>query len=312
MSISIDQNAISKTDKMIVAVSGGPDSVCLLGILKEAGCSNLVVAHLDHQIRKTSHQDAELVKKLADEYGYTFELRKIDVQKRAQDEKDNLEAIGRDERYRFFRELKDKHQARYIVTAHHADDQVETVLMNILRGCGVEGLAGMREVDDDIWRPLLPYSKGDILAYCKDNKLKFIEESTNNDLKYRRNFLRLKVIPLLKELNPNLLGTMNNNIRIWNMTAEYLSIKAQEYLRSNKQRSLRYRLQTFLSLDELEQQIVLRSIFEEVHGHKQNLIQDHLEQVLKVLRTNISGKQKEFGPGKVIIRRKEYFEILDK
>lgn len=209
----------------------------------------------------------------------------------------------------FFRALKNKNKAEYIVTAHHADDQVETVLMNIVRGCGMEGLAGMMEIDGDLWRPLLPYSKQEIMDYCRERKLKFIQDETNNELHFRRNLLRAKVVPTLKELNPNFLGTMRGNIRLWQQVSAYLQKRASNFLDKQEMGPGRYSLKLFLKLDELDQQVVLRMIFEKLHGHKNNLQQDHLEQVLKVLRTNVTGKQKEFGPGKILVRGKGYFEV---
>src|SRR5690606_28106837 len=274
---------------IILAVSGGPDSMGLLHLFFEAGFKKTVVAHLDHQIRKDSHRDSELVENAAKKYRYIFELKKLPIKKIAG--KENLEAVGREQRYKFFRELKKKYKAKFIVTAHHADDQIETILLNIVRGCGLEGLAGMSVMDGDLWRPLLSHSKQELETYCKKKKLKFLRESTNRDLEYRRNFLRLKVIPLLKKLNPNFLGTMESNLRIWSSTADYLQREAEKTMKDLRLKSHRYDVKKFLSLDEVLQGMIIRCVFEEVHGNKKNFQQSHLEQVLKLLRTNISGKK---------------------
>ncbi|MDP3976149.1 MAG: hypothetical protein Q8P95_04510, partial [bacterium] len=119
------------------------------------------------------------------------------------------------------------------------------------------------------------------------------------------------VIPKLKELNPNLLETFANNARLCRMAAEFFTQRANEFLSHQTISPGRYDLKSFLTLSEKEQSFVLRQIFEDVHGHKRNLIQEHLEQVLGVLRTNASGKQKEFGPGKVLVREREWFEVKD-
>jgi len=311
MQINYDQLELNLNSKLIVAVSGGPDSMSLLHLLKVAGFKNIVVAHLDHLIRTDSSKDAELVKRVSGEYGYKFELSLVDVKKIAEEAGENIEAVGRRERYSFFRKLAEKYKAKYIVTAHHADDQIETVLMNIVRGCGLDGLKGMSELDADIWRPLLPYPKVKILNYCRKNSLKFMNESTNDDLQYRRNFLRKMVVPQLKELNPNLLETFGNNIKLWRSAAETLETSATEFLEMERLKPNLYRLKSFLGLAKIQQQLILRSIFESVHGHKKDLAQDHLDQVLKILNTNVSGKQKEFGPGKIIVKLREHFEIRD-
>lgn len=312
MQLDYQSHQIHLTTPLVVAVSGGPDSLGLLHLFKEKGFKHIIVAHLDHQIREDSWRDAELVRKTAAFYNFTFELKQVPIKKSVGKSKENLEAAGRDERYAFFRQLKKKYKAKYIVTAHHADDQVETVLLNILRGTGLDGLGGMKTVEGDLWRPLLNCSKKDLETYCKKHRLKFVRESTNNDLAYRRNFLRMKVVPLFKKLNPNFLRTMENNIRIWNSAAEYLQRESEKTLKSLRLKQHRYDLKKFLHLDEALQGFVIRGIFEEVHGHKKNLQQSHLDQILKILRTNVSGKKKEFGAGKMLMKQKTFFEIQDR
>ncbi|MDP2691299.1 MAG: tRNA lysidine(34) synthetase TilS [bacterium] len=311
MTIAFDQLGLNLNDVLIVAVSGGPDSVALLHLLKQTGFEQIIVAHLDHKIRQSSYQDAQLVMGLAMRLNYQIVMKQVDIRKLAEKEQENLESIGRRERYAFFRELKEKHHARFIITAHHADDQIETVLMNLIRGCGLEGLGGMQEVEGDIWRPLLRMSKEELLGYCQEHRLSFLQDESNQDEQYRRNFLRKKVVPHLKALNPNLLGTMRNNIRVWQQAAEYFQKRAELFLEEGQERPPRYDVKRFLKLDDFEQQNVLRALFEQVHGHKQNLILEHVDQVLKVLRSNVSGKRKEFGPGKVLVREKGFFEVRD-
>lgn len=311
ITLDLKNNGIKKTDKVVVAVSGGPDSMALLHLLHQSGFKKLLVAHVDHCIRPESYRDVQLVHSTADKMGYEFFLHKVNVPKLALQNSENLEAVGRAVRYTFFDVVKEEHDAKYIATAHHADDQVETVLMNILRGCGLDGLGGMRVLDEDLWRPLLNTSKEDLYHYCREHHVSFVRESTNDDLRYRRNFLRHKVIPQLKKLNPSLLGTMQNNVRMWQQAADELRQRAQEFLQSSREKNYRYALGPFLKLNELEQSVVLRELHDEVHGHKQDLVQDHLEQVLKVLRTNVSGKKKEFGPGKMLKRHREFFEVID-
>ncbi|MGE3278225.1 MAG: tRNA lysidine(34) synthetase TilS [Candidatus Altimarinota bacterium] len=310
MDISFSHLGISLGDPLIVAVSGGADSVALLHSLAKSGFKKLVVAHVDHQLRSESSADAEFVHSLAENCGFDFELTVVPVRELANEQKKNEEEMGREERYAFFRQLAARYKARFIVTAHHADDQVETVLLNMIRGAGLEGLAGMKVIDGDLWRPFLSHSKQELTAYCKKMKLKFVLESTNRDLEYRRNFLRRKVIPLFKKLNPNFLGTMENNVRIWSSAADYLQQEAEKTLKTLRIKHHRYDLKKFLNLDEVLQGVVVRLMFEEVHGHKKNLQQSHLDQVLKILRTNVSGKKKEFGAGKVLVRQKTFFEIL--
>jgi|CXWL01.1.fsa_nt_gi tRNA(Ile)-lysidine synthase len=308
MTIDVSKN-ISLRAPLIVAVSGGSDSVALLHLLRAKGFSQLIIAHLDHQLRQNSSQDAKFVKQLAKESGAKFVLKKTNIAQYAKKHRLNREDAGRQVRYDFFRTLKKKYKATAITTAHHGDDQIETILMNIVRGCGLDGLSGMQEIDGDLWRPLLGMSKKDILKYCRHQRLQFVNDSSNDDLQLRRNFLRKKVIPQLKKLNPQLEKTIQANAQLWAHTRAYLQEKAQNFLRTHQISDHRYSLKVFLSVPEFEQQIILRELFKQVHGHKKDLQRSHLDQILKILTGNVSGKQKEFGAKKIISKHRGWFEV---
>jgi len=167
-------------NKYIVAVSGGVDSVVLLDILARQSGIELIVAHFDHGIRDDSYLDAQFVAGLAEKHGLPFELRRENLGPETSEE------TARNRRYKFLRELADKHQAK-IVTAHHADDAVETIAINLLRGTGWRGLAGL---DSDILRPLTVKTKSEVMDYAKKHKLKWRDDSTNDGDKYLRNRVR--------------------------------------------------------------------------------------------------------------------------
>lgn len=177
-----------KPGKYIVAVSGGVDSVCLLGMLVAHGGYELIVAHVDHGIREDSTQDLELVQKIAHnnklhivytKYNYTI---------------DTSEQELRQARYDFLFEQKEKFNAAAILTAHHADDVLETSIMNIRRGTDRYGAAGGM-TRKGIVRPLINMRKKELVDYAKNHNLIWREDSTNNDLKYTRNKIRHQVIP---------------------------------------------------------------------------------------------------------------------
>ncbi len=174
--------------KYVVAVSGGVDSMVLLDMLVREGSHELVVAHFDHGIRVDSHKDAQLVQKVAEKYGLPFEKRREVLGKNAS------EALARERRYAFLRSVAARHQAK-IITAHHLDDVVETVAINITRGTGWRGLAVM---DTDIVRPLVDIEKNDLIAYAHRKALQWREDSTNNSDVYLRNALRRKIGPALE------------------------------------------------------------------------------------------------------------------
>ena len=203
----------------IVAVSGGPDSVALahllLGMLRAGKLERLILAHLNHQLRgEESDADQVFVQSLpnlwqvTDEMRLTCQVKQVNVAGIAQTEHENLESTARRERYRWFTELAHEHRAAWIATGHTADDQAETVLFRLLRGSGVLGLSGMAEcrlLDESIvlLRPLLTVRRRDLLNYLSENKIPYRIDSSNRDLRFTRNRLRLELLPLLeREYNP--------------------------------------------------------------------------------------------------------------
>lgn len=170
------------SERYVVAVSGGVDSAVLLHFLSRQPKLDLVVAHFDHGIRDDSAADAQFVKELADSYGLPFESRREKLGKQASED------LARSRRYAFLRSVADKHQAK-IMTAHHADDAVETVAINLQRGTGWRGLAVL---DSDIIRPLIGVNKQEILNYANKYQLQWREDSTNAGDVYLRNRIRQK------------------------------------------------------------------------------------------------------------------------
>lgn len=194
-------------DCLIVGVSGGADSVALLHLLHTLPefPLRLVVAHLNHCLRGAdSDADEDFVRHLAEEtLGVCCEIRRVDVAAEAARSGDNLEQAGRSARYRFFDELRQQHQATAIAIAHHRDDQTETLLLRLLRGAGTTGLGGMRmQTDQQVIRPLLEFSRVELLEYLHDQGMTYREDSSNSDQSYLRNRIRHQLLPLLTDYNP--------------------------------------------------------------------------------------------------------------
>jgi tRNA(Ile)-lysidine synthase len=182
--------------KYVVAVSGGVDSMVLLDLLMsqakhqdEAGLQ-LVVAHFNHGIRPDSDKDELLVTQVSKQLGLSFEVGHGKLAAHASEEK------AREQRYKFLEKVKIKHAARGVITAHHEDDLIETVFINILRGTGPQGLSAM-QTNLDIKRPLLNVPKEEVLNYAKKHNIEWREDSTNTDKKYLRNYIRLNIMPNL-------------------------------------------------------------------------------------------------------------------
>jgi tRNA(Ile)-lysidine synthase len=207
------------THRYLIGVSGGRDSVALLHSLVDLGYKKLIVCHLDHQLRgRSAKADAKFVAKLAANYDLDFEQGSINVRALAAKKKMSIETAGRDARYKFFAKIAKHRRCHEIFLAHHADDLVETFLINLFRGTGTTGLAGMREmatrrindIDLTIVRPLLGLWRAEIDKYLHEYRLKFREDVSNLDLAPLRNRLRHRIIPYLEK-------TLGRNIRqsIW-------------------------------------------------------------------------------------------------
>lgn len=203
-------------ERLVLAVSGGPDSLALLHVLRELWPAEaLVVAHFDHGLRPDSAADARFVRALAAEWGLAYRGGAADVRAVAGQTGQGLEEAGRQARYTFLAEVAAAEGAAAVVTGHHADDQAETVLMHILRGSGLAGLRGMvpatpLPADSGIWllRPLLAADRAAIEAYCRDHNLQPLRDDTNQDTTYYRNRLRHELLPILETYNPHISGRL--------------------------------------------------------------------------------------------------------
>lgn len=184
----MEQVSHVKAGTYIVAVSGGIDSVVLLDVLVRRGELNLVVAHFDHGIRLESRADAAFVSKLAETYQLPFHTERLQLGKEAS------EATARQARYAFLEKIKTQYNALAIITAHHADDVVETMIINLLRGTGWRGLCSLRETVK-IKRPFLSVRKQEVIAYAEKYRLEWREDSTNAELHYLRNRVRHTITP---------------------------------------------------------------------------------------------------------------------
>lgn len=196
---------INKEDVIIVGVSGGPDSMCLLNLLytlKEEYKLTIICAHVNHNVRIESQEESEFVSKVCQQYNCIFETIKLNFKT-----KKNFEEQARKKRYAFFKDLVKKYNANYLFTAHHGDDLTETILMRLTRGSLLKGYAGIKKITDDsnykLIRPLLYTTKEEIEEYMNKNNLAYCKDVSNDDMHYTRNRFRKKILPVLKEENRN-------------------------------------------------------------------------------------------------------------
>lgn len=199
--------------RLLVAVSGGPDSVVLLDALHREGFF-VVIAHCNFHLRgEASNEDAEFVKSLATKYQVPYCLIDFDTEKVAEERKISIEMAARDLRYEWFEQMATEHNCDLIAVAHNADDTVETFFLNLTRGSGLQGLSGMAQLRGKIVRPLLKVSRKQIMEYIAEYNLQYRIDATNLETIYTRNKIRHNLIPQFEEINPSFLNTMSNNMR---------------------------------------------------------------------------------------------------
>ena len=219
--------SFTSNQKIVVGVSGGPDSLALLYALNEVcSPSQLIVAHLNHELRATADLEADFVQQTAVSLNVPSYIHRVNVKALAQTENYSLEEAGRNARYSFFAQLAQDVKTTIIAVAHHADDQAETILMHLLRGAGLGGLRGMLPVTPlpgsphlTLIRPLLQVNRQEIEVYCQERQLHPIIDSSNMDTTFWRNRLRHELLPLLTQYNPQIKNRLRNMATI--VAADY-------------------------------------------------------------------------------------------
>ena len=200
------EKSINENDKVVIACSGGPDSMALLSLLcnlRNEKKFDIICAHVNHNKRKESASEALMVEKYCKENAVIFEGIKFEEY-----EKGNFEAVARKKRYEFFEEVMKKHEARKLFTAHHGDDLAETILMRLTRGSTLKGYSGFTKYNHSEWyelyRPLVYMTKQELLDYVNENNIPYAIDKTNTDTKYTRNRFRHEILPELKKEEPNI------------------------------------------------------------------------------------------------------------
>ena len=277
-------------DALLVAVSGGPDSVALLHLLlavRDNLSVRLDVAHLDHGLRGAEgDEDQRFVEGLAHRERLAFHTRRIDLASRLEEEGGSVEAMARRERYAFFEEARAVAGARWIVTGHSADDQVETFLLNLIRGAGPRGLGGMLAVGPgSVCRPLLTSWREEILAFLEDRDLPYRTDSTNEDISLTRNRIRHRLVPFLsREFGSGVGRILARESQLMNDLDAFLNLESNRILKeaamSGGSDELRLEVEKLRSLHPALQRSVVRAGLEGYLGGLQDIHLDHLDAVL--------------------------------
>jgi len=275
-------------EKIVVAVSGGPDSMCLLDILRKRQ-PKLIVAHVNYHLRgKDSLRDEKLVTNYCKQHNLTYKIKRIKGLSLRTASEERL----RDLRYDFFQEILKKYHFNRVAIAHTLDDQVETVLMRILRGSGLRGLQGMLAKREQIIRPLINYSRKDTLNYCKKHQVPYRIDRSNTNLKFFRNQVRLKVIPHLKKYSPDILTNLKRLSELSQRDYSFIEREAKEFPIKKSKKELILDYQKWLKLHPALKYEVLRQAILQIRGNLNRIKLVHLDQVVLMLNKGIGRKHK--------------------
>ena len=233
---AIEKNhLLDRGEKVVVAVSGGPDSVALLKVLAMLSDEyrlTLIVAHLNHGLREEASHEEQFVRRITADMGIAFESKSLDIASIRKGTGKCIEDISREVRYNYLNDVANKHGAQKIALGHHINDQTETLLMNFLRGSGPAGLKGMLPARDSTYiRPLLDVTRSEIVSFLEFHGIPFVKDPSNNDRRYLRNRIRHSLIPELKaKYNPKLEESMKSMAEIMRMENDYMKMVTDKVL----------------------------------------------------------------------------------
>lgn len=298
-------NMINKNDKIVIGVSGGPDSMTLLNVLnnlKEKLGISIYVAHINHMIRKEADEETEYVKEFCEKIGVEFYYERIDVESEARKLKIGSEEAGRNIRYNFFNEVANRIGANKIATAHNSNDNAETVLMNIIRGTSISGLKGIEKIRDGKYiRPIIECNRDEIEEYCKENNLNPRYDKTNLENIYTRNKIRNMLIPFIKkEFNPNIIEGINRLSSIAYEEEQFINKFVENeykklliYVNKNKEENkteIVLNMKEFNILDYvIKSRLVLYTI-SKIAGSATGIEKIHVDDIIKLCNNNIGNK----------------------
>lgn len=312
---------IQKGDKIVVGLSGGPDSVCLLHILsrlKEELDLEIYAAHLNHQIRGIEAQkDAFYISKLCEEMGITFFIKSINVPEYCEKNGVSIEEGARKLRYEMFYEIKNNTRANKIAIGHNLNDQAETILMRMMRGTGLQGLKGIEYIRDGvIIRPILDIERNDIEEYCKQNKLNPRIDKTNLESIYTRNKIRLELIPYMKDnFNSNIIESivrMGNSLRSDNDYIESEALIKFKEVSNIKSDSVEINLKPYINLHNSMKVRILRNSIKHILGDTNFIDQRHIDDIIELEDESKIDKVINLPRGIYVYRKKNSIILTNK
>lgn len=290
----IKHRLINRGERVLVALSGGSDSVSMLNILialsKEMYFS-VCAAHLNHNIRAEAGEDERFVRELCSSYGIDCFVKSVDVTAYAKERSISTELAGREIRYAFFEELRGEKGIDKIATAHNKNDSAESILLHLIRGCGIDGLSGISpQRDNHIIRPIIDLCKSEIEEYCKANSLKYVVDKTNFKTDYTRNKIRLLLMPVIeKEINPNFVNTVTENADIFTEASEFLD-SYSEKVYNNICRNNTADIDRLLSEDTAVIRCILQRLYCEYKKSHEKLSVKYINELINIIKCGENSK----------------------
>lgn len=312
-----EHGLLAPGDRVIVAFSGGADSMALLDILANLPDFplHLVLAHLNHLLRgDESDGDEIFVRIIAEKYALPLEISWVDVAYLAQNKGLSLEEAGREARYSFLKDVAKKQSAVAVALGHHRDDQAETVLMRLVRGAAGSGLTGMRPgLPGNIFvRPLLCLNRSEIEAYLRKGRLKFREDSSNSDTSFFRNRIRHELMPLLKSYNPGITERLNQTAEALAADEELLESvveRAFPKIVSTANDEIRINLQALLHEPQALRKRLYRKVISAVKGDLKRISSKHLADMDRVAIAAKGGRKLSLPSGVIVIKKYDLMTI---
>jgi tRNA(Ile)-lysidine synthase len=292
-------NLINSNEKIICGISGGPDSICMLDILKnlkEDLNFEIIVCHVNHLIREEAINDEEYVVNYCKKNNIKCYVKRIDVKTYANNKKQGTEEAGRNIRYEFFEQILKKESANKIAIAHNKNDKIETIIMNVLRGSGVSGLKGIEPIRENKYiRPLIEIDRAQIENYCKENNLEPRIDKTNFINDCTRNKIRNIVLPFIKkEFNPNIVETLDRLSMVISEEDKYLDKKTLEMFEKLKIKEEKglivLNLRDFNKQDIVIKTRLILYTIEKTIGNVQNIEKVNIDDIIKLCEKNVGNK----------------------
>jgi tRNA(Ile)-lysidine synthase len=308
-----ENEMLSSGDHIGVAVSGGADSMALLHFMHNLSGQigvEILAIHINHGIRKNARKDAGFVRKYCDENGIRCVFYNVDVPEYCRQNKVGVEQGARILRYGCFETAVKKHKLTKIALAHHLDDQAETILLHILRGCGLEGAGGMRPVSGIYIRPFLSVKKSDLIAYNYRNGTPNIVDESNDDNKFARNFIRNTVMPIIKQEWRNAADSIVSFGKIANIDNEYIKSMADTDGIMQSGSTVRIPINRFVMAVPVVSRLVLKCL--EMLNIKKDMESKHIDAIIELGRNGINGERVDIPNNCYAVREYEYITIVKK